>query len=292
MSVIVNGEKIDDNEIQNEVERLRPQYEKAFNLMDEKEREAQLIEWSKENLIEKTLLHQDIKKNEPKISNEKLDSVLENLKKESKDPKELYKDFDVENEENLKQRLELIIQVRQKFEELHQEAPEPSIADIKKYYNENQEHFRQKERIRVAHIVKYFGWQSNEANAYQEISKAFDELQNGIAFELLVDKYTDCADSGGDLGYISKGEMVEEFEDVVFNLGTGQVSNIFRTRYGYHIAKVYDKKASFIPELEKVKNQIVDILKNQLQNKVVYDYLDNLKNKATIEEINTELKKE
>ena len=292
MAVLVNGEKIEDSEIKKEAERLRPQYEKTFQLMDENEREAQLIEWSKENLIEKTLLHQDIRKSDSKISNEKLESVLDNLKKECKDTKELYKEFDVEDDENLKERLELIIQIRQKFEELHQEAPDPSIADIKKYYNENQENFRQKERIRVAHIVKYFGWKSNETIAYQEISKAFEELQNGVSFELLVDKYTDCSDSGGDLGYISKGEMVEEFEDVVFNLGIRQVSSIFRTRYGYHIAKVYDKKASFIPELDKVKDQIINILKNQLQNKVVYDYLDSLKSKATIEDINIEAEKE
>ena len=82
--------------------------------------------------------------------------------------------------------------------------------------------------------------------------------------------------------------MVEEFDDVVFNLGVGQVSNIFRTRYGYHIAKVYDRKPTHIPELEKVKEQIKEILKKQFQSQAVYNYLDYLKSKAKIEEIKTE----
>ena len=67
MALKVNGEIIEDSVIQEEAERLRPQYEKAFKNMDAKERETQLLEWSKENLIEKTLLHQDVTKNEPEV---------------------------------------------------------------------------------------------------------------------------------------------------------------------------------------------------------------------------------
>ena len=285
MAVMVNGERIDDLAIQEEAERLRPRYEKTFEHMETKEREAQLLEWSKENLIEKKLLEQEIAKNEPKLSEEKLNSVLSNLKKECKDEQELYKDFGVEDDENLVRKLELIIKTQQKFDQLHEETRDPNAADIKKYYAENKEQFREEEHIRVAHIVKYYGWQCDEATAYQKVKQAYQEIQDGSAFELVVEKHSDCADRGGDIGYIKKGQMVEEFDDVVFNLGVGQVSHIFRTRYGYHIAKVYDRKPPNIPELEKVKDQITEILKKQFQSQAVYDYLDYLKSKAKIEEI-------
>lgn len=285
MAVMVNGEIIDDSAIQEEAERLRPRYEKTFESMEAKEREVQLLEWSKENLIEKKLLQQEIEKNEPKISQETLNSVMANLKKECKNEQDLYKDFDVEDEEDLAKKIELIIKTQQKFDQLHEEAPDPSAADIKKYYRENGEQFREDERIRVAHIVKYYGWQCDEAAAYQKVSQAYEEIQSGLPFESIVDKHSDCADRGGDIGYIKRGQMVEEFDDVVFNLGVGQVSNIFRTRYGYHIAKVYDRKPTHIPELEKVKEQIKEILKKQFQSQAVYNYLDYLKSKAKIEEI-------
>jgi parvulin-like peptidyl-prolyl isomerase len=285
MALLVNGERIDDSEIREEAERIRPQYEKAFHLMDVKDREAQLLEWSKENLIEKTLLKQEVIKNEPKIAQDKIDLVLSNLKKECKNTKELYKDFNVENDENLTKKLEIIIQTQNKIEKIHDQAKDPTANEIKKYYEENTEQFRQDEVIRVAHIVKYYGWKCDEASAYKTISQAYQEIQSGSAFELVVNKYTDCADTGGDIGYIKRGQMVEEFEDVVFNLGISQVSNIFRTRYGFHIAKVYDRKPSFIPGLDNVKPQIAEILKKQSQTQAVYDYLDSLKNKAKIEEI-------
>ena len=285
MAVMVNGEIIDDSTIQEEAERLRPRYEKVFESMQTNEREAQLLEWSKENLIEKILLQQEIAKNPPKISKEVLNSVLLKLKKESKSEQDLYRDFGVEDDEDLNKKLEIIIQTQQKLDQINDEAKNPTASDIKKYYDENKEQFKEDECVRVAHIVKYYGWQCDEADAYQKISQIYQEIQNGTVFEIVVDKHTDCSDRGGDIGYIKRGQMVEEFEDVVFNLGVGQVSNIFRTRYGYHIAKVYDRKPAFIPELEKVREQIATILKKQFQSQAVYDYLDHLKSKAKIEEI-------
>ncbi len=290
MAVMVNGERIEDSAIKEEAERLRPQYEKAFENMEAKEKEAQLLEWSRDNLVEKTLLRQDIDKNEPHVPQATIEAVLARMKKESKDPQELYKDFGVDDDEKLMLKLEPIIRMQQKFEKLHAEAKDPSIFDIKKYYEEHKEQFRQGESVRVAHIVKYYGWKCDEATAYKTINQAYQEIQSGSPFEAVVYKYNDCTDMGGDIGYIRRGQMVEEFDDVVFNLGAGQVSNIFRTRYGFHIAKVYERKPSFIPEIENVKEQIIEILKKQYRSQAVYDYLDYLKSKAKIEHIKEEIK--
>ena len=101
---------IEDSVIKEEIERLRPQYEKVFREMEAKDREDQLLEWSKENLIERTLLQQEIKEKEPKVPKDRLESIIANLKKECKDPQELYKEFNVNDEENLKKSVELLIQ--------------------------------------------------------------------------------------------------------------------------------------------------------------------------------------
>ena len=53
MALIVNGEKIEDSAIRREAERLRPDYERVFADQDKEEREAQLLDWSRENVIEK-----------------------------------------------------------------------------------------------------------------------------------------------------------------------------------------------------------------------------------------------
>jgi len=285
MTLIVNGEKIEDSLIKQEVERLRPDYERVFSDQDPKEREAQLFDWSKENVIERVLINQEAKKNGDKIPEAQVESALAKLKEQYADQEQLYKALGLKNDEDIKEYIKMQLRVEQRLNEACKDLPEPSQAAVQEYYEENKEQFKSGERARVAHIVKYVNWQTDEETAYNAIKEAQDELKNGAAFEVVVDKHTDCADGGGNLGYVMRGQMVEEFEDVVFNLGVGEISDVFRTRFGFHIAKVYDRKPAAIPELKEVKGEIVETLKGQMRGKAIDEFIDRLKNKAKIEEV-------
>ncbi len=284
MALIINGEKIEDSAIQQEVERLRPDYERVFSDQDPKEREAQLFDWSKENVIERVLINQEAKENGEKIPEAEIESALAKLKEQYTDAEQLYKALEVKNDEEIKGYIEMQMRVEQKLNDVCKDLPKPSKDAIQEYYEKNKEQFKSGESARVAHIVKYVNWQTDEETAYNAMRQAQDELKNGSAFEAVVDKYTDCADSGGDLGYVIKGQMVEEFEDVVFNLGAGEISDVFRTRFGFHIAKVYDRKPAAVPELDEVKSEIVSTLKEQMRGNAIDEFIDGLKNKAKIEE--------
>jgi len=285
MALIVNGEKIDDSAIQQEVERLRPDYERVFADQKPEEREAQLLKWSRENVIETVLISQEAEKNGEKIPPDRVEAVLAKLKKQYDDPKKLYEDFNAENDEQLKRDIEKQMIVEQRLSQVCKKLPKPSRAALRKYYEENQEQFKSDERVRVAHIVKYVNWQTDEQTAYEVINRAYEELKSGVAFEALVDKYTDCADSGGDLGFVMRGQMVEEFEDVVFNLGAGQVSDIFRTRFGFHIAKVYSREPATVADFEDVKDQVAELVREQMQSEAIDNFIDGLKSEAKIEEV-------
>ena len=100
-----------------------------------------------------------------------------------------------------------------------------------------------------------------------------------------MNKYTDCADSGGDLGYVTRGQLVEEFEDVVFNLNEGQVSDVFRTRFGFHVAKLYDRRPPTTPPLKDVKEQVVEQVREHKREQALGEYLDALRGKAEVEEV-------
>lgn len=285
MTLIVNGERIEDAAIQKEVERLRPRYEEVFAEQDPKEREAKLLEWSRENVIERVLLNQEVKKDGDKIPPDEVEAVIARLKDRYKNEQELYRDFEVDNDEKLKEVVDLQMRVERKINNVGNALSKPRQADIEQYYQQNQEQFKSAEQVKVAHIVKYVDWRTDEAAALEAITKAHEELSGGAAFEVVVDKYTDCSDKGGDLGYVTKGQLVEEFEDVVFNLGVGQISDIFRTRFGFHVAKVYDRKPGAVPSLKEVKQQVLDELTQQMRQDAMDKFLDDLKSKAQIEEV-------
>jgi parvulin-like peptidyl-prolyl isomerase len=284
MAIVVNGERIEDRDIQQEVERLRPSYEQAFVQMDPKEREAQLLDWSKENVIERILLRQEARSNGQEVPTADIEAAFARLSEQYEKREDLYKEFGVDGDDKIKEMIELQMKVEHKINEIHAGVAEPSDSEIQQFYEQNQEQFRSPEQIRVAHIVKYVNWQTDEATAAETIGQAHKEIDSGAPFEAVVDKYTDCGDSGGDLGYVTRGQMVEEFEDMVFNLSPGQVSDVFRTRFGFHIAKVYDRKQPATPDLKDIKKQIAERVAEQKREQALGEYLDQLRAKAVVEE--------
>jgi parvulin-like peptidyl-prolyl isomerase len=284
MTLVVNGEKIEDSVIQQEAERLRPSYEQAFKDMEPKKREAQLLDWSKENVIERVLIDQEAKKDGDRIPQDQIDAALAEMIKQYQGP-QLPEELNAEDEKKIKEEIELQMKVERMLQNVCKDVSEPSKEVVLKFYEENKEQFKSAEQIRVGHIVKHISWQTDEAAADDVIRKAQDELKNGAVFETLAQKYSDCPENGGDLGYIKRGQMVEEFEDVVFNLNVGEVSDVFRTRFGFHIARLYDRKPPVVPDLKEVKGRIVNELKEQMRTKAIEEFVDKLKTTAKIEEI-------
>ncbi|MBM4029783.1 MAG: hypothetical protein FJ280_30950, partial [Planctomycetes bacterium] len=115
MAIIVNGERIEDQEIQQEAQRLRPSYEQAFADQDPAEREAQLREWSKENVIERVLLRQEAKQNGEAIPAADIEAALERLKQQYEKPEDLYKDFNAVTDDSIKALIETQMKVEHKI---------------------------------------------------------------------------------------------------------------------------------------------------------------------------------
>jgi hypothetical protein len=284
MVLHVNGEIIEDSLIYKEAELLRPSYERAFSDMEPRLREAQLIEWSKENVIERTLVRQYAKTYGPAISKDEMEKTLEEMGHRAGGKENLAKQFCTSDDNKLMEAIELQMRIDRLMGNICKDVPQPSQGQIQKFYEANKEQFKTPEFIRAAHIVKHINWRTDEATALEILKKAQAELKAGAVFENLAAKYSDCPDNGGDLGYISRGQMVEEFDDIVFNLGTGQTSDIFRTRFGSHIAKVYDRKAPAYRGPEEVKDYITNELKKHMQTDAINAFIDKLKAKAEIKE--------
>lgn len=282
MSLTVNSETIDPKLITDEMERLRPDYERAFQDLAESERETQLCAWATENIIERTLLHQHARTADLECSDQQIEQALAQMKQAYEDPQELYNAVDCQDDDQLRVYVDTTLKAEQVLTQIREAVPSPSAEQIERYYREHPDHFQVPERIHAAHIVTHMDWQKDEAAARAQIEQAQEELQAGKPFEAVVEKCSDCPERGGDLGCFARGQMVEEFDDVLFNLGEGQISDIFRTRFGFHIAKVYQRLPAALAPLSEAREQVVQELQEQLQNDAVYAFIDKLKAQAEI----------
>ena len=90
------------------------------------------------------------------------------------------------------------------------------------------------------------------------------------------------AKQGGDLNYFGRGRMTPEFEKVAFNLKVGEVSDIVKTQFGYHIIKLEDKKEASTKEFYEVSDDIKKKLLSGKQREEYQKWLSKIKKKAKI----------
>jgi peptidyl-prolyl cis-trans isomerase SurA len=143
---------------------------------------------------------------------------------------------------------------------------------IKEAYN------RGLKEVRASHIlvrVPEDALPKDTLAAYNEILKVRNKVLNGIAFEKAAKQFSQdpsAKQNAGDLGYFTVFSMVYPFETAVYNTPKGKISDIFRTRFGYHIAKVTDVRDAH----GEVETAHIMIASNQKNIKEAKQKIDNI----------------
>ena len=135
-------------------------------------------------------------------------------------------------------------------------------TEVEKYYRDNPAQHTTPEQVRASHIL--LKTEDKDEAAVKARAEALLKLAKGGAdFAALATKESEDDQSktqGGDLDYFGRGKMVKEFDEVAFSLPVGQVSDLVKTQFGFHIIKVTDKKAEATRSLDQERQQITDQL--------------------------------
>ena len=138
-------------------------------------------------------------------------------------------------------------------------------TEVQSYYNGNITQYQTPEQVRASHILLNTAGK-DEAAVRKQAEDILQQVKAGADFAELAKKYSEDEGSkpnGGDLDYFSRGRMVPEFEAAAFALEVGQVSDIVKSQFGFHIIKVTDKKPAVTRSLDEVRPQIEEQLKRQ-----------------------------
>jgi len=148
--------------------------------------------------------------------------------------------------------------------------------EVSEYYEQNKGNFTEKEQVHLYNIL---------LESEEEAQDILEQLKAGGDFsEIAKEKSTGpSAAQGGDLGYLIKGTIITEIEEVVFALEVEELSEVIKTDFGFHILKITEKKPEIVKTLEEVKEDIIQTLLPVKQKEAFDNLLEELKGKTEIE---------
>jgi len=305
IAVTVNGTTITEADIEQEI---KPQLEQLASRAKGKNAPPAMIDRYKtmfrqqalDRMIVEKLLDEEVKQAKIKITDADVDAELAKMAARQK-PALSMEDFKALVEahgrtfDDLKQRIKQGLSYQRIFEKHFEGKMNFTEEDAKKHYADNKKRFDKPAQVRASHIlitpakVDPNVADPNEAKAKAKAqAKATAEellrqIKGGADFATLAKAKSTCPSgkNGGDLGFFGKGRMVPAFEKAAFGMKVGQISDVVETRFGYHIIKVTDRKDA-VDSYDRVKDDVINDLKNSKQAKLGRAYIKSLKAGAKI----------
>ena len=164
-------------------------------------------------------------------------------------------------------------------------------ADAQDYYNKNQAKYKVREQVRARHILLKTAKDATPAQIADVKAKA-DKLaaeakknNTDEAFAALAKANSEgpTAPKGGDLSFFARNRMVKEFDEKAFSMKVGEVSDPVKTRFGWHIIRVVERKEARVRPFNEVKDSIQRTLENRANRTARQDLITKLRAKAKVE---------
>ena len=163
--------------------------------------------------------------------------------------------------------------------------------DLRAYYDQHRDQYRVPEQVKVSHILIKTPLpgpdgkvdEKGAAEAQRRAEDLLKQVKSGGEFRGTgeeVFRGSGQREAGGSLGWIGKGQTVPEFEKTAFSLPKGQISDLVKSSYGFHIIRVDDKQDAHTKSLDEVKDTIEPILKHQKGQQVAQKKAEDLLKQA------------
>ena len=284
MGLTVNGTRIEDAEIREEAGRLAEEIARNFPWLDPVAQKLQAEDLAKERIIEHQLLFEKSQRKLPELASEEVKEEFKRFTKRHGGEKGFLQKFKIRKSDlpKVKQDMADDLRFRKYIQSIYQQLPQVTEEQIQSEYENSKASFKRPDEYKAAHIVYHTNNGQDPEEAKAKAEGALARLQKGESFAKIADEESDCPGNGGDLGWFAEGYMVEEFENVVFKLEFGKYSDVFKTPFGYHIARLDDKREGNYVPLEEVSIDIRQNLETENRDRKFKEILSELRSQADI----------
>ncbi|MFW6011162.1 MAG: peptidylprolyl isomerase [Desulfosalsimonas sp.] len=281
----VNGVKIPAQDLERIVDLFKARYGGSGAQIGDQQL-AYIRKTILDNLIEQQLLYQASKDEGIKVDSVDVREEIDKIKSEFENEDQFKNHISGLNytEKGLEKEIRRGLSIRKLIEERFGSSLTVTDQEVKSFYEDNKKQFEVPERVRASHILIRAD-DENKAQAREKIREVKQKLEDGEDFSELAREYSDdpSGESGGDLGYFSRGQMVKNFEEAAFELEPGEVSDIVETQFGYHLIKLEDKEGKGVKPLAEARDSIRENLEQKKMMQKLDPYIESLKEKYPVE---------
>ena len=289
MPLVVNGQTIDDAVIEQEFSAIKAHYE-SLGSISCCERDDEFRGYARDNITFRALLTQEAQRTIAEPGAEKVTRAFDKLKGEHGGGDQFYASVGLSPEQDglIQRDLSVNLQVESLRDSACQSLQAPTKAECRAYYEGNIEQFSDEDEVRASHIFKSVRETEKREAIFKALCEVRQRLVDGADFTELAREHSDKPAEEIDLGFFKRGELMDEFEIVTFSMKAGEVSPVFATQHGFHLAKVTERKAGQPKPFESVRADIESELTAQRQDAKLQQLVDELKKTAKIEYIEPE----
>lgn len=297
VAALVNGEPIVAAAVQGEINGILSRFKAQGRKTSETEM-AMLQQSVLEKMIKLELLSQESKKAGISVSSADIDNELNGYKKGFADDKAFAQALGEAGitEAVLRTQISKNLAIQKFIDTKFKGKVKISEQEAKDFYNNNQDKFSQPEMVHARHILiaaKESEPKTDKERKRAKLVQIKKQLKDGADFNDLAKQFSDCPskERGGDLGFFPRGQMVKPFEQAVFKMMPGDISDIVETEFGYHLIKLEEKKPAKTVSFEEAKAKITAYLTQEKITSNIEAFLAEAKSKATIKIMSAKAKK-
>lgn len=191
-------------------------------------------------------------------------------------------------ESGLRAQIELGRRVDKLVEQVTGSVPEPTEEDLQAHYAAHEEAYARAERSQAQHILIKPGTDDDAGRkaACEKLEAIRERVQGGASFADEAAAHSECPSgrqSGGSLGWFSRGMMVEAFDRAVFDMAVGELSGIVETPFGLHLIYKTAHEPAKAANYDEARESIRDFLRHAARGSALSAFVAKLRDRAKVE---------
>ena len=289
MPITVNGETADQELINQEFSQIKSWHEQQSQVSC-CERDDEFLTQAKENVIGRILLSQDAQTAVPDLSEPEIDQAIEQLKADYGGEAQFFAQAGVSPDDMgmLRKQVAQNGKVDKLVQKICLKDDEVSDETLREFYEAHIDLYTSEPQVQAMHIYKSLRQTEDKEALFKACCQKREQLIAGSDFAAIAKDFSDKPEEEIDLGWFKRGELMDEFEFVTFSMKVDEISPVFSSYHGFHIAKVTDRKPALAQSFEDVKKKVLEDLQLERQNTELKVYIEQLRKSAKIQETSDE----